>query len=136
MPANESITLWLTSGITPRSRYSRTAGVMRVIGFETLLLKLQELTASGAEIARVVVDHHLPQLHILRLLSALPHSFRGDLIYMASNESGFLSAVGPHDGRFLFELSRKDIDFYFNAIFEYSPVKEYELQENVYAFAG
>lgn len=70
------------------------------------------VTEYGREIARVVFDGSISAERFLAFLSSLPIGFRGDVLFIQPNGDGFLSAVSRDDGRYLYNLTSRDVDFY------------------------
>ena len=64
------------------------------------------------DVERVVIDRGATAAECLELLARLPQQFQGDLLIIAADGSGFLSATVRGDGRVLYPLSADDIEFY------------------------
>lgn len=70
----------------------------------------------GWEISRVIIDQDVEELGFLEFLSRLPKHFRGDVLFLANDRRAFLSAMGRHDDRVLYALTREDVDFYISTM--------------------
>lgn len=87
-----------------------------IVAVDNLFHALQLLGGEGAdygwEVSRVIVDQDVAELGFLEFLSHVPHSFRGDILFIANSRRAFLSAVGRQEGRVLYALTPADLDFY------------------------
>lgn len=62
---------------------------------------------------RVIVDQKTGDAaDYLELLAALPPTFLGDLVFVATDGGGFLSAVGRGGDRVLYRMKAADLAFY------------------------
>ncbi len=66
----------------------------------------------GQDIERVIVDRSGSADQLLQLIASLPQEFVGDILFISDSGRGFLSAPGRGDGRILYSLSERDVDFY------------------------
>jgi hypothetical protein len=64
------------------------------------------------EVVRVILDQSVDADRFLDFLSRIPAGFRGDILFIASEDRGFLSAVGRRDERVIYRLGREDVLFY------------------------
>ncbi len=117
---NDHVTLLLEGKSSSRD-WSVTAGsrnLVRVPSFAMLEAALDaELNELGFEVESVILDRSVTAAQYLEFLSALTPAFRGDVVAINPDSTGFLSAVTPHDGRVLYRLSSADIDFYMTVRF-------------------
>lgn len=75
------------------------------------------VTEYGREVAHVILDRSVDPAGYLDFLTRLPLGFRGDVLLILEDGSGFLSAVSRDDGRYLYRLTEVDIQFYREAAF-------------------
>jgi hypothetical protein len=64
------------------------------------------------DVERVVIEGMASPTNYLELIAALPHTFVGDVLYVRSDGSAFLSAAAARGNRVLYQLNRVDADFY------------------------
>ena len=67
------------------------------------------------DIERVIVDRCASAADFLALLSQIPRSFTGDVLYIRDDETAFLSAAGRGGDRVIYALSVRDLAFYLDA---------------------
>lgn len=73
---------------------------------------LSPLVKNDVDVERIVFDRSCSESEYLAFLSELPPEFRGDVIMIRDNDTGFLSATGRGGGRILYALSAEDTEFY------------------------
>jgi hypothetical protein len=93
-----------------------TRGGARVIEVWNLNL-LQDslhfaLSNMDVEVVRVILDQSVDADRFLDFLARMPTGFRGDILFIASEDHGYLSAVGRRDERVIYRLGREDLLFY------------------------
>ena len=71
----------------------------------------------AAEVNAVIFDQSIGARGFLEFLSETSCEFRGDVLMIASDGSGVLSTVTSRDGRFIYQLSAEDIEFWAAARF-------------------
>ena len=64
------------------------------------------------EVVRVIFDQSIDAEEWLEFLTATPVGFRGDVLFVSTEEKAFLSAVGRTDERVMYKLEGPDIHFY------------------------
>lgn len=64
------------------------------------------------EVVRVIFDRSVDAEEWLEFLTTMPAGFRGDVLYVAKEKKGYLSAVGRTDERVMYKLKPQDLDFY------------------------
>lgn len=69
----------------------------------------------GREVHSVIFDKTTDALSFLQFLTIIPYEFRGDILLIESGERAFLSSCTPRDGRILYKLGNRDLDFYLQA---------------------
>jgi hypothetical protein len=67
------------------------------------------------DVERFILDRVASNADFLRILSAIPEELQCDVIQIAEDGSGFLSAAGRRGGRVLYALSSGDVRFYLEA---------------------
>lgn len=70
------------------------------------------VTEYGREIARVIFERSIEATTFLDFLTRLPVGFRGDVLMVMANGHGYLSAVSRDEGRYLYNLTPRDVAFY------------------------
>lgn len=80
--------------------------------FHALQLLADQGSRYGWEVSRVIIDQDVAELGFLEFLAQVPHTFRGDILFLATPRRAFLSAVGRQDDRVLYALTAPDVDFY------------------------
>jgi hypothetical protein len=75
------------------------------------------VTEYGREVSHVILDRSVDPAGYLDFLTRLPLGFRGDVLLILEDGSGYLSAVSRDDGRYLYRLSATDVGFYREAAF-------------------
>jgi hypothetical protein len=75
----------------------------------TLAFALDQTTH---DVERVLIDGTATAVEYLELLSSLPLSFLGDVLYMRGAGHSFLSTVGRGGDRILYTLMADDLEFY------------------------
>jgi hypothetical protein len=75
------------------------------------------VTEYGREVSHVILDRSVDAPGYLDFLTRLPLGFRGDVLLILEDGSGYLSAVSRDDGRYLYRLTATDIRFYREAAF-------------------
>ncbi|MDQ3282733.1 MAG: hypothetical protein M3Q69_15125 [Acidobacteriota bacterium] len=66
----------------------------------------------GLDVERIIVDRAANAEEFLNLLATTPEEFRGDMLFMRDDGSGFLSATGRGGDRVLYALRDHDVRFY------------------------
>ena len=69
----------------------------------------------GIEVTHVILDDAATATQFLGLLCELSPDFRGDVLWIDADGSGFLSGVTSADGRVLHRVAPADVDFYLSA---------------------
>lgn len=64
------------------------------------------------EVVRVIFDRSVDAEEWLGFLTSMPAGFRGDVLYVARENKGYLSAVGRTDERVMYKLKPEDLEFY------------------------
>jgi hypothetical protein len=70
------------------------------------------LASLDLDIERVILDRSATAQDFLELLASLPPDFRGDILMISADGSGFLSATGRGGDRVLYALKKSDVAFY------------------------
>ena len=70
---------------------------------------------SGYDLERVIIDGTATAAQFLELLTTLPAEFLGDILLVTRDGRGFLSSAGRGDGRVLYSLDERDLEFYLRA---------------------
>jgi len=92
--------------------------VLKEIELVREILLTQGMLGHG-EIERVVLDGEIEPLAFLDFLSTVPPRFLGDILFITSAGSGFLSSSVPRgDGRVLYPLLNRDVAFYIRLHFD------------------
>ena len=73
------------------------------------------VTESGYDLERVIIDGTATAAQFLELLTTLPAEFLGDVLLVTRDGRGFLSSAGRGDGRVLYSLDERDLEFYLRA---------------------
>ncbi|HMC23812.1 MAG TPA: hypothetical protein VKL19_18290 [Thermoanaerobaculia bacterium] len=73
------------------------------------------VTESGYDLERVIIDGTATAAQFLELLTTLPAEFLGDILLVTRDGRGFLSSAGRGDGRVLYSLDERDLEFYLRA---------------------
>jgi hypothetical protein len=93
-----------------------TKGGARVIEVWNLNLLQDSLhfaiSDMDVEVVRVIMDQSVDADRFLDFLASIPAGFRGDILFIASEDHGYLSAVGRQDERVIYRLGREDMLFY------------------------
>ncbi len=79
-------------------------------GLEPMLR--ETLEALDFDVVRVIVEGRHSALEFLRLLAAVPPALMADVLWIAPDESGFLSAIGRGGDRVLYLLPADQVRFY------------------------
>ena len=109
---NPKITLVLTPRAEKTGSWSGTGAIL-LSNYSLLDAALHAgVTEYGREIARVIFDRSIDPMTFLDFLTKLPVGFRGDVLLVLDDGRGYLSAVSPHEGRYLYSLSSRDVSFY------------------------
>lgn len=66
----------------------------------------------GIEIETIVIDRAIDEDSLLDFLCHLLVEFRGDVLAIMDDGSAYLSSLSRGDGRFLYRLTARDIEFY------------------------
>jgi hypothetical protein len=66
----------------------------------------------GLDVERIIVDRAANAEEFLDLLATTPEEFRGDMLFVRDDGSGFLSATGRGGDRVLYALNGYDVRFY------------------------
>ena len=108
-----TLLLEVDSSIRDWNASSDGRNIVHVESFALLEAALEtKLCRASIEFAAVILDRSVTAAKYLELLSRLPAGFRGDVVLINHDGTGFLSAVTPNDGRLLYRLSTKETDFY------------------------
>ena len=67
------------------------------------------------DVERFILDRVASNADFLRILTAIPEELQSDVLQIAEDGSGFLSAAGRGGGRVLYALSSVDVRFYLEA---------------------
>jgi hypothetical protein len=111
------VTLLTTNRSTSSRRWNLSKGsrsrMITVPNYRMLRAAL-ELGMNEAEqdIERVIIDSTIDSTDFLEMLATLPTGFRGDILYINSDDKVFLSATGRSDDRVLYTLQDGDLEFY------------------------
>jgi hypothetical protein len=70
------------------------------------------IQVEGKEVVRAIIDRTGTPVQFLQLITALPHDFLGDVLFIRAEGESFLSAVGRGGDRILYALNNNDVDFY------------------------
>ncbi len=113
-----TLLLEVDSSIRDWDEISDSRNIVHVESFALLEAALDtKLCRASIEFAAVILDRSVTAAKYLELLAGLPAGFRGDVVLINHDGTGFLSAVTPNDGRLLYRLSTKETDFYVNVRF-------------------
>jgi hypothetical protein len=109
-------TFLLTSPDAPRRSWTNPSDpvnprTIRIPNLAVLEYTLRGLDPSTHDVERIIVDHAATPTEHLRLLSALPDHFAGDVMLIGA-EGAFLSASSRGDGRKLWQVSEENLRFY------------------------
>jgi hypothetical protein len=67
---------------------------------------------AGYDLERIIIDGTGTPMQFLDLLASLPHQFAGDVLLVSGDGGGFVSSPGRGDGRVLYSLKPRDLEFY------------------------
>lgn len=71
------------------------------------------LGVAAVRIERVIIDDaSVDAVRFIRFVTSLPEEFRGDVLYIAGENSAFLSSATRDGGRAMYELDDDDVRFY------------------------
>ncbi|MGH9456718.1 MAG: hypothetical protein ACRD2J_03650 [Thermoanaerobaculia bacterium] len=88
-------------------------GVIPLVNYALLEAALHAgVSEYGREIARVIFVGSITAERFLSFLAGLPIGFRGDVLFIQRSGEAFLSAVSRDDGRYLYSLTPRDVEFY------------------------
>lgn len=111
--------MFLLEGSKPNidwGRLNRGRNLVRLHNFELLTGAIDTgIRELGIEVTHVILDGSVSAEQFLGLLCELSTDFRGDLLWLAADGSGFLSGVTPGDGRVLYRVTPDDVGFYITA---------------------
>jgi len=103
----------------PRDWDTSPNAASRAIGVDSLLVLRYALAGSLGEVhrdvERVVLDRTTSASEYLSLLASLPPQFAGDVLLIASDDSGFMSSLGRGGDRVLYAMAASDVRFYLEA---------------------
>jgi len=101
---------------TSRDWDSSASAPSRIITLDSFTVLRYTLVTSVADldvdVERVILDKTCSPAEYLSLLASLPAEFRGDVLLIREEDSGFLSATGRGGDRVLYALSATDLRFY------------------------
>lgn len=114
---NRRITLISRPPQLPERKWDRSAnGASRLVMLDSFTVLrysvARPLVDLDADVERIILDRSSSASEYLALLAQLPHQFRGDVVMIRDDESGFLSATGRGGDRVLYALSANDLRFY------------------------
>jgi hypothetical protein len=94
-------------------RVDRSHGVIAMTNYRVCKAALEiGIRELGKEIVAVIFDRVVGAELFLDFLADLPHEFRGDVLLIGQDGSGYLSSASRGDGRILYTLRESDVDFY------------------------
>jgi hypothetical protein len=106
---------WLT-GPTAGSR------VIFIDAFTVLQYALDHgLNELQQDVERVVIDGMASPMDYLQFIAGIPYAFVGDVLYVLSDGSAFLSAAGARGNRLMYQLSIADVEFYLQTNYLIAP---------------
>lgn len=73
------------------------------------------LVELDVDVERIILDRSSSASEYLALLAQLPQEFRGDVVLIRDDDSGYLSATGRGGDRVLYALTAHDVRFYLEA---------------------
>jgi CheY-like chemotaxis protein len=79
------------------------------------LASIQQAIRAGSRhsvVKRIIIDGGATAADFLNFLAFLPADFAGDIVFVESKASTFLSAAGPEGRRVLYSMNEDDLDFY------------------------
>ncbi|HEY5611308.1 MAG TPA: hypothetical protein VIL97_08885 [Thermoanaerobaculia bacterium] len=125
---DRKFTLVCANDPEPWNRLSLTHAVITIRNAAVMIAAVdQGFHEGGKDIQRVVFDRSIDAAEFLSVLTQLPYGFRGDVLFTPEEGQAFLSAVSPRgDGRALFSLSKEDVNFYLEAVFEEGEQRPHE----------
>ena len=84
-----------------------------VPAFNTLRHALRSgVTELGQDVERVILDASATATEYLELIASLPIEFTGDVVFIREDGGAFVNATGRGNGRVLYSLSARDVNFY------------------------
>jgi hypothetical protein len=113
MKKEQRITLIARDPLDPGEgcSFQRRDGYRPVFVNSLQVVKLA-LASPDLDIERVILDRSGTAQDFLEMLATLPPDFRGDLLMISDDGSGFLSATGRGGDRVLYALKKSDVAFY------------------------
>ncbi|MEA2337577.1 MAG: hypothetical protein QOE82_1584 [Thermoanaerobaculia bacterium] len=87
----------------------------RIIFAETFAIMRGALDHASEDVDRLIIDCTSNQGEFLTLLTALPPAFGGDVLFISTDETAYLSTTGRAGGRLLYALAPEDVQFYLDA---------------------
>jgi hypothetical protein len=107
------ITLLARAASSPTRPWNVTGKAPNRIVFVDVFSMLPfALDRSTHDVDRVLIDGTASAVEYLELLTTLPSSFLGDVLYMRAAGKSFLSTVGRGGDRLLYSLTSSDLEFY------------------------
>ncbi len=101
---------------TDWNRIQRGRNLVRVPNFSMLSAALDTgIRDLGIEVTHVILDDAATATEFLGFLCELSPDFRGDVLWIGADGSGFLSGITAADGRVLYRVAPGDVDFYLTA---------------------
>ena len=84
-----------------------------VPAFNTLRHALRSgVTELGQDVERVILEASTTATQYLELIAGLPIEFTGDVVLLLDNGGAFVNATGRGNGRVLYSLAPRDVNFY------------------------
>lgn len=117
MNSNRRITFITQGPATPdrdwRLAASSTARMVFIESLPVLRYAIQHGVGDmELDVERVILDRAANADDMLHMLATLPPAFRGDILMIRDDDSGYLSAMGRGDDRVLYQLGASDVRFY------------------------
>jgi hypothetical protein len=107
------ITLLARAAASPTRPWNVTGNAPNRIVFVDVFSMLPfALDRANQDVDRVLIDGTATAIEYLDLLTTLPQTFLGDVLYMRTAGDSFLSSVGHGGGRLLYSLTLTDLEFY------------------------
>ena len=113
MSDTRRITLVVRGSEAPRRSWDTSADAAnRIIFIDSFAMLSYALDHGSQDVDRLLIDGASTAEGYLNLLSSLPQEFLGDVLFMRSGHSSFLSTTSRADGRLLYTLVGSDLQFY------------------------
>ena len=113
MHDSRRITLLARAAASPTRSWNVTGKAPnRIIFVDAFSMLPFALDRSTYDVDRVLIDGTASAVEYLELLTTLPQTFLGDVLYMRTAGNSFLSSVGHGSGRLLYSLTSSDLEFY------------------------